>query len=251
LRLAEDSCFNMNATDRMTARLRTLAPGQVFTYRDISQESADKEAVIKRLNRMAASGKIAKLSRGKFYQPETSPFGDLPPPLEEVVKDLLERQGQVEGYLTGLSIYPELGLSTQVSNTIQIGKNETRPAFQRGRYKIAFIKQKNPITRENISLLQILDALRHVKRIPDTTVAAACERLAYLIGQLDARAPQALLKLAMKYPPSTRALLGALLEKVNPRLNTEKLKDSLNPITRYRIDGIADALTTAGEWNIV
>jgi hypothetical protein len=240
----------MKVMDQIAARIRGLPPGHVFGYTDISTEAKQKEAVIKGLNRMAASGKIAKLSRGKFYKPEPSPFGELPPPREQVVKDLLERRGKVEGYLTGLSVYPEMGLTTQVSNTIQIGKNETRPAFRRGRYKIAFIKQKNRITRETIPLLQLLDAMRLVKRIPDTTVAKACKRFTHLVGQRSPGDVKTLLALAMKYPPSTRALLGAVLDGVAPTLDTKKLKQSLNPITRYRISGAADALPTAGEWNI-
>lgn len=62
-----------------------------------------------------------------------------------------------------------MGLTTQVSNTIQIGKNEIRPTFKRGRFTNSFIKQKNIITKENIPLLQILDTINQIKKIPDTT----------------------------------------------------------------------------------
>lgn len=240
----------MNATDIIAARLDRLPRGYIFTYTEFSKEVRHKEALIKALNRMVAAGKLAKLSRGKFYKPEQSPFGELPPPQEQAVKDLLEKRGKVEGYLSGLSIYPELGLSTQVSHTIQIGKNETRPAFQRGRYKISFIKQKNTITRENIPLLQILDALRCVKKIPDTTVATACERFKTLVAQRSQKDKKSLMAMGMKYPPSTRALLGALLTAVAPELNTDKLRQSLNPITRYKLPGAAAALPNTEEWNI-
>lgn len=199
---------------------------------------------------MAADGKIAKLSQGKFYQPEQSPFGELPPPQDQVVKDLLERRGTVEGYLSGLSIYQKLGLSTQISNTIQVGKNEIRPAFQRGRYKISFLKQKNTITKETIPLLQILDAMRCVKKIPDTDIATACERFKHLIQQHSSKKQQSLMTLALKYPPSTRALLGAILGEVVPQLDTDKLKQSLNPITRYKLVGATNTLPNAEAWNI-
>ena len=102
-----------------------------------------KEGLIKALNRLAASGEIAKLAKGKYYKPEQSPFGELPPNQYQVVKDLLERDGRIEGYITGLSIYNTLGLTTQVSNTIQIGKNEVRSSMKRGKYSISFVKQKN------------------------------------------------------------------------------------------------------------
>lgn len=238
----------MNTTKSLASRLDRLPKGYVFTFTDFLKEMGQKEALIKALNRMAVSGKIAKLSRGKFYKPEQSPFGELPPPQNQAVKDLLERRGKVEGYLTGLSIYPELGLSTQVSNTIQIGKNETRPAFKRGRYTISFIKQKNTITKENIPLLQLLDALRYIKKIPDTSVADACQRLLVSIKNQPSPAQSNLARLALKYPPATRALLGAMLDRLKTA-NTEKLKRSLNPISRYKIPGAATVLPNAEEWN--
>lgn len=238
----------MNTTKSLASRLDRLPKGYVFTFTDFLKEMGQKEALIKALNRMAVSGKIAKLSRGKFYKPEQSPFGELPPPQNQAVKDLLERRGKVEGYLTGLSIYPELGLSTQVSNTIQIGKNETRPAFKRGRYTISFIKQKNTITKENIPLLQLLDALRYIKKIPDTSVADACQRLLVSIKNQPSPAQSNLARLALKYPPATRALLGAMLDRLKTA-NTEKLKRSLNPISRYKIPGASTVLPNAEEWN--
>lgn len=241
----------MNTTEIITSRLDRLPKGYVFSYTDFSLKTDLKEALIKALNRLAATGKIAKLSKGKFYKPEQSPFGELPPPLQQVVKDLLERRGKLEGYLTGLSVYPQLGLSTQISNTIQIGKNETRPAFNRGRYTISFIKQKNIITKENIHILQILDTIRYVKKIPDTSVSSACKRLKILLGSLSAEEQNVSLRLAMKYPPSTRALLGAMLDQTNvANVNTEKLMKSLNPITRYKIPGASKALANAEQWNI-
>jgi hypothetical protein len=240
----------MNVSKKIASYLARIPCGYVFSYMEVSTEAVEKEALIKGLNRMAAADKIAKLSQGKFYKPEQSPFGELPPPQDQVVKDLLERRGTVEGYLSGLSIYPELGLCTQVSNTIQIGKNETRPAFQRGRYKISFIKQKNTITKETIPLLQILDAIRCIKKIPDTDIGSACERFKHLIQQLSSKEQQSLLKLAIKYPPATRALLGAVLSEVAPPLDTNKLKQSLNPITRYKLTGATDALANAEAWNI-
>ena len=121
----------MNVAEYIALTIDRLPKGYVFTFADFATEVNRKEAVIKALNRMVASGKIAKLSKGKYYKPETTPFGNLLPEQKQVVKDLLEENGKVTGYLTGYSIYNQLGLTTQVSNTIQIGKNEIRPNFKR------------------------------------------------------------------------------------------------------------------------
>jgi len=224
--------------------------GYVFTYADFITEVNKKEAIIKALNRLAASGKIMKLSKGKFYKPETSAFGNLQPRQSQIVKDLLENGGKLTGYLTGYAIYNQLGLTTQVSNTIQIGKNEIRPSFKRDRYNITFIKQKNNITKENIPLLQILDAVRYIRKIPDSTIAASCKRLIVILKDLKTEDKSTLVKLALKYPPAARALLGALLKETGNRKLTEQLKKSLNPITVYKLNGVSEILTAAGKWNI-
>lgn len=87
---------------------------------------------------------------------------------------MLEEDGKLTGYLTGYGIYTKLGLSTQIGNLIQIGKNEVRPEFKRGRYMISFVRQRNTITKENFPLLQLLDTMRWVKKIPDATISGSC-----------------------------------------------------------------------------
>jgi len=209
-----------------------------------------KEAIIKALNRMAASGKIIKLAKGKFYKPEMTSFGNLQPSLNQIVKDILENNGKIIGYLTGYSIYNTLGLTTQVSNTIQIGKNEIRSSFKRGRYTISFIKQKNTITKDNIPLLQILDSIRYIKKIPGTSNGDAGKRLLVIISELNQNEINTLIRLSLKYPPSTRALTGALLEKSGMAKVTKQLRRSLNPITTYKIPGILKDISSAQNWNI-
>lgn len=199
---------------------------------------------------MTLSGKIGKLAKGKFYKPESTVFGTLLPDQSQVVKDLLEKDGKLIGYLTGYSIYNKLGLSTQISNTIQIGKNEVRPSLKRDRFKIFFVKQKNNITKENIPLLQILDAIRFISKIPDTTMAASCKRLLVILQNLTPKDKSTTTRLSLKYPPSTRALLGALLEQLGENEQLPLLKKSLNPISAYKLEIPANILSTTENWNI-
>ncbi len=241
----------MKTTDYIVFTIDRLPKGYVFTYADFTTEVNQKEAVIKALNRMVASGKIAKLAKGKYYKPENTPFGKLQPNQAQVVKDLLEENRKITGYLTGYSIYNKLGLSTQISNTIQIGKNEVRPNFKRERYTISFIKQKNTITKENIPLLQILDAIRYIKKIPDATIESSCKRFIAIIKTISDEEINILVRLALKYPPATRALLGALLDQLQQGKTAEPLFKSLNPITKYKLTGAAKALSTTEKWNIV
>lgn len=241
----------MKVSEYIASFIDRLPKGYVFTYADFYTEVNKKEAVIKALNRMVESGKIAKLAKGKYYKPEKTPFGNLQPNQAQVVKDLLEDNGKLVGYLTGYSIYNQLGLTTQVSNTIQIGKNEIRPSFKRERYTISFVKQRNTITKENIPLFQILDAMRYIKKIPDATLEASCKRFLAILTTLSKKDKSTLVRLALKYTPATRALLGAMLEKLNQETIAEPLFNSLNPITKYKMTGVAKVLSTCEKWNII
>ncbi len=241
----------MKTADYIVETINRLPKGYVFTYADFISEVKKKEAIIKALNRMVESGKIAKLAKGKYYKPETTPFGNLQPNQAQVVKDLLEDEGKTVGYLTGYSIYNQLGLTTQVSNTIQIGKNQIRPNFKRERYTISFIKQKNTITKENIPLLQILDAIRYIKKIPDSNSSSACKRLLAITKELAEKEKATLVRLALKYPPATRALLGALLETTGKKSLAEPLYKSLNHFSTYKLSGVSNILSVAEKWNIV
>lgn len=241
----------MKVSDYICKRVERLPKGYVFTYTEFVNESVQVEATIKALNRMVKSGKIAKLAKGKFYKPEDTAFGILMPEQKQIVKDLLENEGRITGYLTGYSIYNQLGLTTQLSNTIQIGSNQVRPDLQRDRYTISFIRQKNTITKVHIPLLQVLDALRYIKKIPDSTIQSSIGRFLVILKELSEHDMRSIVRLAMKYPPSTRALLGALFDQLQHEQYTGPLYNSLNPVTKYKLTGADKALTTITKWNII
>ena len=245
----------MKTAEYITSIIDRFPKGYVFTYADFPAKVKQKEAVIKALNRLVSSGKIAKLSKGKYYKPENSVFGNLEPNQGQIVKDLLEENGRIVGYLTGYSIHNQLGLSTQVSAVIQIAKNQIRPNFKRGNYRILFVRQKNIITKENIPLLQLLDAIRAIKKIPDSSIENSCKRFLAIIKKFSEKQINELVRLSLKYPPCTRALLGALLDAILEKLQkikaTEPLFKSLNPITKYQLAEAGKVLSTTKKWNIL
>jgi hypothetical protein len=224
--------------------------GYIFTVNDFSAMVESPIKVIKILNHFVASGYLRKLSKGKFYKPQTSKFGELPPDTYQIVKDLIQKDGKLIGYITGYSAFNDFALTTQLSAILEIGMRKEKKAIVRGIYRIRFIRQDNTITKENIPLLRFLDCLRFFKNIPDTTPDDACSRLIYLIGKLDVQEISKIKKLAIKYTPQAIALLGAILETINPQEDTAMLFKKLNPITVYKL-GISDkVLPTQKKWNI-
>lgn len=240
----------MKLSDIISNRIDRFERGYIFTYNDFNIEVTNSGALIKYLNRLVNSGQIKRLSKGRFYKPKETVFGELKPDMYQVVKDLLEANNKTQGYLTGFSIFNQLGLTTQVANTIQIGVNNEKKAITRGMYKIKFVKQANKITKENVSALQLLDCIKYIKDIPDTTQEKSCLRFKSIIQELNADQLTSLQKLALPYPPSTRALLGAIIEEVRPKDLSPKIVTSLNPASRYTFNIPKAALLLKTKWNI-
>ena len=206
----------------------------MFSYMDIEGSSKNREAIIKTLNRLVEKGVIDKLAKGKFYKPTKSEYGRLGPDVNETVKDLLENKDEVIGYLTGFSLFNKYGLTT-LSNTIQIGRNTFKPPLKRGIYTIQFVLQKNVITKENVKVLQVLDCLKMLKGIPDTTNNNSLSLFGRIIRKYNKADRELLIQLSMKYPASTRALLGLIFETEKIMGPLDKIRETLNPISTYNL----------------
>jgi hypothetical protein len=167
-----------------------------------------------------------------------------------VVKDLLEKNGEIIGYLTGYAVFNELGLTTQVPAVLQIGVAGEKKAIRRDYYRIAFVKQQNAITKENMPLLQLLDCLRFFKNIPDSMPDNRCRRLLSLLKELSAKEREAVKQLSLKYTPQATALLGAMLETLDPKEDTSAIFNALNPQTFYKLSISDKVLPTQQKWNI-
>ena len=240
----------MKVSEIVTNKIDRFKVGYVFTYKDFSLPVVKINALKKVLSRLTKSGKIVRMSKGRYYKPKQGITGSLKPDEYQVVKDLLEDNGKIIGYLSGINVFNKLGLTTQVSNTIQIGTYIDKKSRKRGKYTIRFIRQKNTLTNENIPLLQILDSIRFIKRIPDADINESCVRLRNIIKNLSDEEQSYLLKLAMKYNPSTRALTGAILESIKGEAYAEALYNSLRGTTTFNLNISDNILKSKDKWQI-
>jgi len=87
------------------------------------------------------------------------------------------------------------------------------------------------LTIKNYQILEILDALKDYKTIPDLNKAGAVKNLAKRIGEV--KDQKTLLKLILKYPPRVRAFAGALLEWARWLEGLDIIKNSLNPLSTF------------------
>jgi hypothetical protein len=230
--------------------IATFPFGFVFTPRDFPIDPRKQATINRILNNMVATGQIRRASKGRFYKPQMTEFGELPLDTYEMVKDLLEKNGKIVGYLTGYTAFNELGLTTQVPFVLQVGAADEKKGIKRNYYRISFIKQKNRMTKENIPLLRLLDCLRFFNHIPDSMPDDTCHRLLLLLKELNVEQREEIKRLSLNYTPLATALLGAMLETLNPEEDTNEMFNALNPQSFYKLSISDTVLSNQKKWNI-
>ena len=226
-------------------RILDFEMGKVFRLEDLELSRSEYNAAVVALGRLAQEGEIERLSPGVYYKPKQTRFGVVGPSMEERFRDLLYDGDTPIGYLTGLYAFNLFGLTTQHSSILEIGTNFPKRNTKRGIYAIRFVLQKNQICQDNIDMLRLLDCLKWIKKIPDTTVDKSYSLLKKKVREYEKEDHKQLVELALNYTPLTRALLGSML---TDELLVATLHQTLNPLTRFRI-GLSPTLVSS-QWNI-
>ncbi len=239
----------MKSTDLIVEALRTIPEGMVFDYSDLSLPGSLSLAAAQKLSRLTKSGELRKVGKGKFYKPKISKLGEVPPMIEGLTRDLLYKDGKQIGYITGVQVFSQMGLTTQISTKILIASNYYRRPLKRGGYEISYTSQLNEITEKNIPLLRLLDALKFLKEIPATTPDDAIRLIKGIIKNLSTDELALIEELSERYPPSARALLGSILDLEFGK--GRELKTKLNPFTKYKIGISSQVLPNKAGWNII
>jgi len=192
-------------------RIKQLPEGKPFGYDDLRIAKEDYTTAAKALERLQKAGLIKKVSKGVFYKPEQTVFGELQPNYSEHLRPYLFENGKRIAYETGISLYRRLGLTTQLAFTINIASRAKRIKINRGAIKANAVKSCTEVTDSNYEVLGLLDAFKDIKKIPDTSVAQSVKRLSAILKELDKKQKETLIKYAMFYPSRVRALVGAIL----------------------------------------
>jgi hypothetical protein len=169
---------------------------------------------------------------------------------DELLKNYLFEKNKRIAYITGLSLYNKLGLTTQVPSTIKIASRDKRIFASLGNLKGKPVKSYIDVSDKNYYVLEILDALKDFKQIPDMDKKSGVLLLTDKIKNWDDADKKLALKYVLKYPPRVRALYGAIVENVLTPEELKSLQDSLNPLSQYEYNISEAILPNAKNWNI-
>ncbi|MCF8304803.1 MAG: DUF6088 family protein [Ignavibacteriales bacterium] len=240
----------MKLATQIRNRIKILPEGKTFGYDDLRIAKEKYSTAAKVLERLQADGLIKKISKGVFYKPEQTVFGELKPDYSEQLRHYLFENGKRIAYETGFSLYNRMGLTTQMAFHIKIASRSKRISINRGALKANAVKSYAEVTDSNYEFLGLLDAIKDIKRIPDCTVSKAVKIISSKINNLNEKQIAELVKYALLYPPRVRALTGAILENKKAIVNTKKLKESINPLTKIKLGLKEVDLPTIKNWNI-
>lgn len=241
----------MTISRKIEDKVKNLPMGTTFTYQTLSVQANEYAATAKALERLVKKGILKRVSTGVFFKPKQSVFGELMPREEELIKNYLFDNEKRIAYITGLSLYNKLGLTTQVPKTIKIASRDKRIFASVGNLKGKPAKSYIDVSDKNYYILEILDVLKDFKQIPDMDKQSGLLLLADRIKKWDDKDKTLLLKYVLKYPPRVRAILGALLENFTITDEVKPLKDSLNPLSQYEYNITETILPNAKNWNII
>jgi len=241
----------LSITEIIYKKIAEMPVGSVFDYAQLEIASDKFVTAAQSLSRLARKGIISRLSKGKYFKPQQSKFG-LGRPTESAIVDLLTiRQNKRIGYLTGLSVYNQLGLTSQLSNTLVIAtKSPLQPREIKG-HIVKYVKRNVSFLEEDIPLLQLLDALRDIKTIPDSNPNDSFKILKGHIANLSKIKKKRLISLALSFNPGTRALLGALIENNFKGFSVSKLKQSINRLSIFETGISSNLLPNKQSWNLI
>ena len=115
------------------------------------------------LNRLTKENIIKTAYKGIYYIPIENIFGEIPLATRKIVKYkyLVDKLGNVKGYVTGATLFNQVGLTTQVPNVIDIATNECKNynKYTNNYLNTIIRKPKIEVTTENYKYLQLFDLI--------------------------------------------------------------------------------------------
>ena len=121
------------------------------------------------LNRLNKANIIKTAYKGIYYIPKTNIFGEVPLANSKIIqyKYLVDKFGNVKGYITGAKLFNNVGLTTQVPNVIDIVTNECKNnnKYENKYLNVIIRKPKIEINNENYKYLQLIDLIENKDNI--------------------------------------------------------------------------------------
>lgn len=135
------------------------------------------------------NGQIYRYDTGIYYMKGESRLkGGVCLSASEVARyKYISRNNQIDGYYSGYTFANQLGLTSQVPYTIEIVSNHASARCREvsvKNQKIMLRKPRTQITKENYSVLQLLDLLKDLEQYIDDDMSSAAVRIGAYVKEI-------------------------------------------------------------------
>jgi hypothetical protein len=241
----------MQLSKKITRQIKDIPEEKTFGYADLDIPWEQYQSAAKVMERLQKKGVVKKLSKGVFYKPRKTVFGETTPSDTEQLRPYLFEDGKRIAYITGTFLYNQMGLTRQMAFRAKVASRKKRIYINTDTLRATPVKSYVDVTDENFEMLGILDAMKDLRSIPDVETRAAINIFSRLIERFNPGQIKELVTCALFYPPRVRSLLGALLENCEEIIWLDKLKNTLNPLSTYKYGISPKILPTINQWRIV
>lgn len=203
---------NINITQTVNQQIVRMRPGKLFSYQDISSYAEHSDAVVKAISRNSKKLGLVKIKKGLFYKSEIGRFGLMSPKNDDVINYFTTYKTRTIGYVTGPALYYKWGLTTQIPAEVNIATSiEKREKADFFGFRIVTKPARyKKVSKKNIQVLQFLDVLKNIDRIPDAETGEVTSKLAKRLKKLSLDRISEMEKIAVEaYTERTKALLGS------------------------------------------
>lgn len=157
-------------------------PGEPIFLGDVKISGISDSTVRQYIKILCDSGKLIRYENGIYYLPKKSVIKGIIPlsPYQVAFSKYIEKNNNINGYLSGYSFANQLGITTQVPVTMDIVSNNTGTSVKKvfiKNQKIILRKPRVTVTKDNYLILQFLDLLKDIEKYSELPLAQCKEIL--------------------------------------------------------------------------
>ena len=203
----------MNVSEKIRNRIMKYELREPIFFEELIKGVEDhKAAAYKAVNTLKKQGIINQFSKGIYYRPKSTRYGVLGIDRDLLIKEKYIGEYQEKGYVTGPDVWNLWGLTTQVSKRKWIAQ-DTKRAYYNKKLYVFIIKAKVEVSKDYVRVLQFLDVLDQLEKIPDTTNENTLRKLLNIYtDQFTPSEKIYTLDLAGNYTKRVQILVGLIAE---------------------------------------
>ena len=239
----------MNIAKHIRAQIDKGSSGQLWTYKDF--HNLPVIPVAKALSRLAKQGVLLRVRKGIYFKPKKTVLGSTAADPLLVANAVLSHKKKAHTYAGGTGAFYNARLTTQVPATAAIISDVPHRHLKIGNTDIQVVYRKLSHMKDaSLNDVSLVLSLRAINKIPDTSASDAVLKILIMLGA-DSDRLDRIVGFASYEPPRVKALVGAMAQQLKYKGDKlAKLKKSLNPLTKYKLQ-VSHVLPTTPDWNII